>query len=62
MVNLEVIVNVLIAMFVYNIIIKAISAVLIKQIFDTKAMQDATKEVKKTFAEKLAEKENERKS
>ena len=57
MVNLELIVNVIIAMFVYNIIIKAISATIMKYLFHTKIVQEATKDVRKTFAEKLAEKQ-----
>ena len=57
MVNLELIVNVIIAMFVYNIIIKAISATIMKYLFQTKIVQEATKDVRKTFAEKLAEKQ-----
>jgi len=57
MVNLELIVNVVIAMFVYNIIIKAISATMMTFLFHSKILQEATKDVRKTFSEKLAEKQ-----
>jgi hypothetical protein len=57
MVKTDLIVNVIIAMFIYNIIIKAISATIMKYLFQTKIVQEASRDVRKTFAEKLAEKQ-----
>lgn len=52
MINIEIIINTLIAVFVYNIIIKAISNVLIRHALNSKPMQ----EVNKSFRDKIKDK------
>ena len=53
-INLELIGNCLIALFLYNIIIKAFVQMVLNKVFEN----DSVKEVKKTFKEQLKEKLN----
>jgi hypothetical protein len=59
MIDLKIILNVLIALFVYNIIWKAIAATFIKEIMKGDFVQKEAKSFKEKLAEKLKEKENE---
>lgn len=53
--NLEIIINVFIALFIYQIFIKAFGAVLIKYFLDN---SDSIQKEKKSFRDKLNEKLN----
>ena len=55
--NLEIIISVLIAMFLYNIVIKALSATVIKHVLNSKAVETELKSFKEKLAEKMEEKE-----
>jgi len=54
--NIEIIISVFIAMFIYNIIFKAIGKVIIDRILENSSL---SKDSKKTFSEKLMERQKE---
>jgi hypothetical protein len=56
MIEVKLIINVLIALFCYNILLKSLVAVFIKRFFETKVGQKMEEEVHKTFEERLKEK------
>jgi hypothetical protein len=58
--NLEVIINVVIGLFIYNIILKAIGNVFIQKILETKKGQEVESKVYKTFEERLKEKQQQK--
>jgi hypothetical protein len=58
--NLEVIINVVIGLFIYNIILKAIGNVFIQRILETKKGQEVESKVYKTFEERLKEKQQQK--
>jgi hypothetical protein len=58
--NLEVIINVVIGLFIYNIILKAIGNVFIQRILESKKGQEVESKVYKTFEEKIKEKQQQR--
>jgi hypothetical protein len=58
--NLDIILNVLIGLFIYNIILKAIGNVFIQRILESKKGQEIESKVYKTFAERIKEKQEER--
>ena len=55
--NLEVIINVVIGLFIYNIILKAIGNVFIQRILESKKGQEIESKVYKTFEERIKEKQ-----
>ena len=57
MIEVKLIVNVLIALFCYNIFLKALATVFVKRFFETKVGQKMEEEVHKTFEERLKEKQ-----
>lgn len=57
MIDVNIILNVLIALLLYNIVIKAIGATVLKEIMKTSKGKEAAKDVRKSFKERLAEKE-----
>jgi hypothetical protein len=58
--NLELIINVVIALFIYNIILKAIGNVFIQRILESKKGQEIESKVYKTFEERIKEKQEQR--
>ena len=55
--NLDIILNVLIGLFIYNIILKAIGNVFIQRILESKKGQEIESKVYKTFEERIKEKQ-----
>lgn len=53
--NIGIILNVMIGMFLYNAILKSIGVSILKYMIKTKAGNDASEEVKKSFREKLGD-------
>ena len=59
MINTEIILNTFLGMVVYRIILGWIGSVIIKMVMNTDTGDEFSKEVKKTFKEKIKQKENE---
>jgi len=58
--NLDIILNVLIGLFIYNIILKAIGNVFIQRILESKKGQEIESKVYKTFEERIKEKQEQK--
>ena len=58
--NLYIILNVLIGLFIYNIILKAIGNVFIQRILESKKGQEIESKVYKTFEERIKEKQEQK--
>lgn len=58
--NIEIITSVIIGMAIYNMILKSIGIAFLKVILNTKTGQEKSKEVRKTFEERLKEKQEEK--
>ena len=58
MIDTTIILNVLIGMFLYNLILKSIGVAIVKSMLNTKAGAEASTEVRKKFKERLKEQEN----
>ncbi len=58
--SLDIILNVVIGLFIYNIILKAIGNVFIQRILETKKGQEVESKVYKTFEERIKEKQQQK--
>ena len=54
----KLILNVIIAILIYKMAVKAFSSIILRQILNTKTGQDEAKKVKETLEQKLKDKQN----
>jgi len=57
-IDINLIGNFLIALIIYNMILRSIGSIILKEMLKSKKGKEATEEVRKTFKERLEEKEN----